>query len=105
MRRIGVKLTKKIPAWPRILLSSNFVYVLPTKLTLDTLNVMYQYIFQFRQMCVATTQIILTIKHIFLSCQPLYTPQNLSPTQMHDPIYHSHKTVNFLSKAIPRFSI
>ena len=26
---------------------------------------MYQYIFQFRQMCIATTQINLTIKHIF----------------------------------------
>ena len=41
---------------------------------------MYQYIVQFRQMCVATTVSNSTIKHIFLSCQSLATPQNLSPT-------------------------
>ena len=41
---------------------------------------MYQYIVQFRQMCVATTVSNSTIKHIFLSGQSLATPQNLSPT-------------------------
>ena len=56
-------------------------------------------------MCVATTQINLTIKPIFLSCQPLSTPRNLSPARTGNPIYHSHKTVNFLNKGIPSFGI
>ena len=51
--------------------------MLSTQLTSNTLNVMYQYIFQFRQMCVASAQVNLTIKHIFL-CEPLSTPQNLT---------------------------
>ena len=66
---------------------------------------MYQYIVQFRQVCVATTQINSTIKHIFLSCQPLVACQNLSPTQTRDPIYHPHKTFNFSDKSIPSFSV
>ena len=66
---------------------------------------MYQYIVQFRQMCVATTQINSTIKHIFLSYQPLVASQNLSPTQTRDPIYHPHKTFNFSDKSIPSFSV
>ena len=42
---------------------------------------MYQYIVQFRKVCVTTTQINSTMQHIFLSCQPLAAPQILSPTQ------------------------
>ena len=56
-------------------------------------------------MCVATTQINLTIKHIFLSCQPLSTPRNLPPERTHNLIYHPHKTINFLNKGIPNFGI
>ena len=54
-------------------------------------------------MCVAVAQINLTIKHIFLSCQLLFTPQNLSPALTHNPIYHPHKTINFLNKGIHSF--
>ena len=64
-----------------------------------------QYIFQFRQMYVATTQINLTIKHIFLSSQPLFTPHNLSPARTQNSIYHPHKTINFLNKSTPSFGI
>ena len=53
-------------------------------------------------MCVAITQINLAIKHIFLSCQPLSTPQNLSLTLTHNPIYHPHETINFLSEGNPK---
>ena len=56
-------------------------------------------------MCVASTQINLTIKQIFLSCQPLSTPRNLSPAGTLNPIYHPHKTINFLNKGIPSFGI
>ena len=56
-------------------------------------------------MFVATTQVNLTIKHIFLSCQPLSTPRNLSPARTRNPIYHPHKTINFLNKGIPSFGI
>ena len=56
-------------------------------------------------MCVAIAQTNLTIKHIFLSCQLLSTPQNLSPARTHNPIYHPHKTINFLNKGIQSFGI
>ena len=56
-------------------------------------------------MCVATAQINLTIKHIFLSCQLLSTPQNMSPAQTHNPTYHHNKTINFLNKGIQSFGI
>ena len=56
-------------------------------------------------MRVATTQINLTIKHTFLSCHPLSTPQNLSLAQTYNPFYHHHKTINFLNKGIPSFGI
>ena len=56
-------------------------------------------------MRVATAQINLTIRHLFLY-EPLSTPQNLSPARTHNPIYHQpHKTINFLSKAISSFGI
>ena len=50
-------------------------------------------------MSVATTQINLTIKQIF---SPLSTPQNLSLGHTHSPIYHLHKTINYLSKGTPK---
>ena len=56
-------------------------------------------------MCIATTQINLTIKDIFLSCHPLSTPENLSPARTHNPIFHPHKTINFLNKGVPSFGI
>ena len=56
-------------------------------------------------MCVATRQINLTIKHVFLSCQPLSTPQHLSPARTHNPIYQPYKTINFLNKGITSFGI
>ena len=56
-------------------------------------------------MCVATTQINLTTKHIFLSCQPLSTSRNLSPARTRNPSYHPHKTINFQNKGIPSFGI
>ena len=65
---------------------------------------MYHYIFQLRQMCVASAEINLTIKHIAL-CEPLSTPQGLSPARTHNPIYHPHETINFLSKVILCFGI
>ena len=43
---------------------------------------MFNYIVQFRQVCVATKQVNSTIKHIFLSCQPMGTR---NPT--YNPIY------------------
>ena len=49
-------------------------------------------------MSVATTQINLTIKHIF---SPLSTPHNLSVGRTHSPIYHPQKTINYLARAIP----
>ena len=64
-----------------------------------------QYIFQFRQICVATTQINLTIKQIFSTCQPLSTPHSLSPAPTHNSIYHLYKTINFLNKCPPNFGI
>ena len=56
-------------------------------------------------MCVAIAQINLTIKHIFLSCQLLSTPQNMSPARTRNTIYHPHKTINFLNKGIQSFGI
>ena len=106
MRRIHVvKLTIRTPACPRISLLCNIVYMLSKSLTLNTWNVMHQYIFQFREMCVATTQTNLQFNTFFLSCQPLSTPQNLSPARSHNPIYHPHKTINFLNKSLPSFGI
>ena len=72
---------------------------------MNTLNVMYQYIFEFRQIRIATTQINLTIKHIFLLYQPLSTTQNLLPARTHNPIYQPQKTISFLNKGIPSFGI
>ena len=56
-------------------------------------------------MCVTTTHINLTIKYIFLTCQPLSTPQNLPAARIQNPIYHPNKTINFLNKVIPSSSI
>ena len=64
-----------------------------------------QYIFQFRQMYVAATQINLTIKHNFLSSQSLFTTHSLSPARTQNSIYHPHKTINFLNKSTPSFDI
>ena len=66
---------------------------------------MSQHIIQFRQICVATAQINLPIKQMFLSYQPTGSPQNLSPTKTQNPIDHSHKIVNFSSKFIPGFGV
>ena len=55
-------------------------------------------------MCVESAEINLTIKHIVL-CEPLSAPLGLSPARTHNPIYHPHKTINFLSKVIPSFGI
>ena len=41
----------------------------------------------------------------FLSCQSLTAPQNLSPTQTCNPIYHSRKKFNFSDKGIPSSSV
>ena len=78
---------------------------MPIQLTLSAVNIMYQYIVQFRQVYVATTQINSTIYHIFLSCQPLVAPQNFSPTQTCNPICHRHKTFNFSEKGIVSFNV
>ena len=55
-------------------------------------------------MCVASAEINLTIKHIAL-CEPISTPQGLSPVRTHNPIYHPHETINLLSKVILSFGI
>ena len=83
MKQTHLKLTIKTPAWPRISFLSNVVYMLSILLTLNTFNVMCQYIFQFRQICVVTKHINLPIKHIFLSCQPL--------SAWHLKLFHQHE--------------
>ena len=40
-----------------------------------------------------------------LSSQPLLAPQNLSPTQTRNSIYHPHKIFNISDKSIPSFSV
>ena len=66
---------------------------------------MYQHIVQFRQVCVATTQINSTIAYFFLSYQPTVAPKNLQPTRTRNSIYHSHKIFNLWNNGIPSFGI
>ena len=78
MRRIHLKLTLKRPEWPRVSLLCNIVHMLSIELTLKIFNIMFNYIVQFRWVCIATTQFNSTIKHIFI-CQP---------TRARNPIYN-----------------
>ena len=48
----------------------------------------------------ATAQINSTIYHNFLSCQPLASSQNMSPTRTGNPIHDPHGIFNFLNKGI-----
>ena len=99
MRRIQFKLTMKTPAWPRLSLLCNVAYILAIYLTLNTINVMYQYIVQFRKVRVATTQIISTIKHI--SFYYVSHQSHLKVCHQHKLATHLHKTFNFSDKGIP----
>ena len=48
----------------------------------------------------ATAQINSTIYQNFLSCQPLASPQNMSPTRIGNPIHDPHEIFNFSNRGI-----
>ena len=93
MRRTHLKLTIKTPAWTRC---SATLFICCLLLTLNTFNVMYQYISQCRQICVVTKHINLSIKHIFfiMSTTTRMAAQNLSPTRTCNPVYHCLYVLN-----------
>ena len=65
---------------------------LPLQLTLNVFNTLIHCSIE---RCAATTQINSTIYHFFLSCQPLATSQDMSPTRAGNPIHAPHGIFNF----------
>ena len=83
--------------------TSKNVTSLPLQLTLNTFNTSVHCSIE---RCAATTQINSTIYHgFFLSCQPLATPQNMSPTRTGNPIHDLHGMFNFSNRGITGFCI
>ena len=70
---------------------------LPLKLTLNTFNKSIHCSIESRA---GTTQINSTIYHSFLSCQPLTTPQNMSPTRTGNPFMALMEYLTFQTGAL-----